>query len=215
MASPVSRIAYHPAVSDHLRLAGLPFEAQRDALEAMIRAEPVLMEVLEGIGELPEGMLVAGALYNLVWNRLTGRPPLRGVSDIDVVYFDPRDLSYEAEDELIQRLARRFAHLPLPVQVRNQARVHLWFEQKFGAPFAPLRSAEEMLGRYASKTHAVAAQLGPGGEMRITAPFGLDDIFSFRVVPNRVLNNRSSHEKKAARAKATWPEVTVIPWEAV
>ena len=198
---------------DHLCFAGQSFDAQRDALVAMIRDEPVLMEVLDGIRELPEGLLVAGALYNLVWNRLTGRPPLHGIADIDVFYFDASDLSYAAEDVVIKRLDARFAQLPLPVQVRNQARVHLWFETKFGAPFAPLSSAEEMLGRYASKTHAVAARHGRDGGIEIVAPFGLDDIFSFRITPNRVLENRPAHEKKAARAKSVWPELTVIGWD--
>ena len=199
-------------MSDHLRYSGRPFEAQREALVAMIRAEPVLMEVLEGIAELPEGLLVAGALYNMVWNRLTGRPGLADVADIDVFYFDPCDLSYEAEDAVIRRLEARFAHLPLPVQARNQARVHLWFEGKFGAPFTPLGSAAEMLGRYASKTHAVGAWLADG-EVEVVTPFGLDDVFSFRVVPNYALNNRATHEKKAARLLAIWPEVTVVRWQ--
>jgi hypothetical protein len=198
-------------MSEHLRLSGRPFEAQRAALVAMIREEPVLMEVLAGIAELPEGLLVAGALYNLVWNRLTGRPGLVDVADIDVFYFDPSDLSYEAEDVVIRRLETRFAHLPLPVQARNQARVHLWFEQKFGAPFTPLGSAAEMLERYASKTHAVGARL-VHGEVEVITPFGLDDVFSFRLVPNYALNNRATHEKKAAKLKAIWPEVTVVPW---
>ena len=201
-------------MQDHLRYSGLPFSAQRAALVAIIAGEPVLMEVLDGLREvaLPEGMLVAGAIYNLVWNRLTGRPGLNGINDLDVFYFDDADLSYAAEDVVIRRLAARFAHLLVPVQVRNQARVHLWFEGKFGAAFAPLTSAEEMLGRYASKTHAVAARLEPDDTITIMAPFGLDDIFSFRVVPNHALMNRLSHEKKAARARAMWPEVTVVPW---
>jgi len=198
-------------MSDHLKLSGKPFEAQRAALVAMIRDEPVLMEVLAGIGDLPEGLVVAGALYNLAWNRLSGRAGLHGVADIDVFYFDPSDLSYEAEDVVIRRLAARFAHLPLPVQVRNQARVHLWFEGKFGAPFTPLGSAAEMLGRYASKSHAVAARL-ERCQIELIAPFGLDDIFSFRVVPNHALANQSAYEAKAARVKETWPEVTVLPW---
>ncbi len=198
-------------MSDHLKLSGRPFEVQRDALFAMIRDEPVLMEVLAGIADLPEGLLVAGALYNLAWNRLTGRPGLAEVADIDVFYFDPADLSYEAEDVVIRRLDARFGHLPLPVQVRNQARVHLWFEQKFGAPFTPLSSAAEMLGRYASKAHAVGARL-VDGELDLIAPFGLGDIFSFRLVPNYALENRATHEKKAARLKAVWPQLTVEPW---
>jgi hypothetical protein len=198
-------------MSDHLRYSGRPLEAQREALLAMIRGEPVLMEVLAGIADLPEGLLVAGALYNMVWNRLTGRPGLADVADIDVFYFDPSDLSYEAEDAVIRRLEARFAHLPVPVQARNQARVHLWFEGKFGAPFTPLGSAAEMLERYASKTHAIGARL-LDGELDVITPFGLDDVFSFRLVPNHALDNRATHEKKAAKLMAIWPELTVVPW---
>ena len=202
---------------DHLRLAGRPPAEQSAALVRFIAEEPVLMDVLRGLRDLaiPEGMLVAGAIYNLAWNRLTGRPPLQGINDLDVFYYDASDLSYGAEDAVISRLAERFAHLPLPVQVRNQARVHLWFPEKFGiTDFAPLASAEEMLGRYASKTHAVAARLTPAGNIDILAPFGLDAIFSFRIVPNRVLaNNRKAHDAKGARAKSVWPELTVLDWD--
>lgn len=203
-------------MTDHLRLSGRPFAEQSAALAGFIADEPVLMEVLQGLRDLaiPQGLLVAGALYNMVWNRLTGRPALLGVNDIDVFYFDAGDLSYEAEDVVIKALDTRFAHLPLPVQVRNQARVHLWFPDKFGiADFTPLTSAEEMLGRYASKTHAVGARLGADGQIEILAPFGLDPIFSFRIVPNRVLaNNRKAHDTKGARAKSVWPQLTILPW---
>src|SRR3954467_2986273 len=202
-------------MGEHLRFSGQSEAAQRAELEAIIRSSPLLMEVLEGLREdgLPDQLLVAGAIYNLVWNRLSGRPDHTGINDIDVFYFDDRDLSYEAEDMVIQRLARRFAHLPLPVQVRNQARVHLWFPQKFGGPFEPLPSAGEMLGRYASKTHSVAARLEADGRMTILAPFGLDDIFSFRITPNKVLFNKPAHDSKGARAKSVWPELTVLPWD--
>ena len=202
-------------MDDHLRYSGLNDAAQRAALEEIIRSSPVLMEVLRGLADdgLPDHLLVAGAIYNLVWNRLTGRPDLTGVNDVDVFYFDDSDLSYEAEDTVIRRLGGHFAHLPLPVQIRNQARVHLWFPQKFGVPFTPLRSSAEMMGRYASKTHAIGARLDGDGEISIVAPFGLDDIFSFRITPNPVLMNKPAHDAKGARAKSVWPELTVLPWE--
>jgi uncharacterized protein len=197
----------------HLRFSGQSDAVQRQALMDIVRGDALLMRVLEGLREidLPDWLLVAGVLYNRVWNELTGRPPLTGINDIDVFYFDD-DLSYEAEDAVIRRLAAHFADLPLPVQVRNQARVHLWFPQKFGQPFAPLASSGEMLGRYASKTHAVAVRLETDDRLTIVAPFGLDDIFSFRIVPNPVLMNRPAHEAKGARAKSVWPEITVLPW---
>ena len=198
----------------HLRYSGLTHDAQREALEAIIRSTPLLMEVLKGLREdvLPDHLLVAGAIYNLVWNRLTGRPDLSGINDIDVFYFDASDLSWDAEDVVIKRLDARFAHLPLPVQVRNQARVHLWFPQKFGTPFSPLTSSAEMMERYASKTHSVGVRLEADDAMTILAPFGLDHIFSMRIVPNPVLDNKKAHEAKAARAQSMWPEVTVLPW---
>lgn len=172
------------------------------------------MALLEGLREmdLPDHLLVAGAIYNEVWNHLTGRPVLTGVNDIDVFYFDATDIGWDAEDRVISAVATRFAALPVPVQVRNQARVHLWFEAKFGSPFSPLASSAEMLGRYASRTHAVGARLARDGAMDIVAPFGLDDLFSFRMVPNPVLDNRRAHASKAKRAKAVWPELTVVPW---
>lgn len=198
----------------HLRFSGAGDAVQRAELDRIIRSSALLMEVLTALRDdgLPEHLLVAGAIYNLVWNRLTGRPDLTGINDIDVFYFDDGDLSYKAEDIVIQRFARRFAHLPLPVQIRNQARVHLWFEQKFGSPFSPLTSSAEMLGRYASKTHAVAAHLKDNDTLALHAPFGLDDIFSLRITPNPVLANKTAHDAKAARARTIWPEVTVVPW---
>jgi hypothetical protein len=201
-------------MTDHLRFSGVETQAQRNALEAIIRGQPVLMKVLMGLRDmaLPDHLLVAGAIYNEVWNHLTSRQPMTGVNDIDVFYFDGSDLGWDAEDRVIKACARQFEDLDLPVQVRNQARVHLWFEQKFGSPFTPLRSSAEMLGRYASKTHAVGARLDANGVMEIVAPFGLDDLFSFRMVPNPVLDNRVSHAAKGERAKTFWPELTVIPW---
>jgi uncharacterized protein len=199
---------------DHLRYAGLAFKDQQQALKEIIYAEPLLMALLEDLREfdLPDWLLVSGAIYNNVWNVLTGRPLMTGVKDFDVFYFDDRDLSYEAEDAIVKQAEKRFSHLPVPVEVRNQARVHLWAPRKFGHPVLPLNSSAEMLGRFASKTHSVGVRLGQSDKLDIVAPFGLEAIFAFRIVPNHVLDNRHAHEKKGARAKAIWPQLVVEPW---
>ncbi|WP_137153257.1 nucleotidyltransferase family protein [Devosia sp. FKR38] len=201
-------------MGDHLKYAGADAATQRQALDAIIRSEPVLMAVLSGLQRLalPDALLVSGAIYNVVWNRLTGRPALRGVNDIDVFYFDAGDLSWEAEDRAIKALDAALGPMPLPVQLRNQARVHLWYEQKFGIAFSPLRSSAEMLERFASKTHAVGARLDDAQRLELVAPFGLDDLFAFRVTPNVATDNRVTHTNKGERIRALWPEVTVVPW---
>jgi hypothetical protein len=190
-------------------------EKQRQALERIVRADPDLMRLLvkaRGVA-LPQWRLVAGCLYQTVWNVLTGRPPRTGIRDYDLIYFEAADLSWEAEDRVIDKVAAATRDFPGPVQVRNQARVHLWFERRFGIGYPPLGGADEALERYASVVHAVGVRLEQDDSLDIAAPFGLSDLFAMIVRPNRALQNRASHEAKAARARAVWPEVTVIPWD--
>ena len=194
------------------RFADAPEAALRAELERLIRATPFLIDTLRrarAMG-LPDCWLVSGALYNRVWNALTGRPAAHGIKDLDLFYFDP-DTSWEAEDRMIRRAAEVFAPKP-PVELRNQARVHLWYEDHFGEAYPPLRSSREAIERFACKTHAVGARLQQDDRLEIHAPYGLADIFALRVVPNTMHNNRATHEAKAARQIALWPELEIIPW---
>jgi hypothetical protein len=187
---------------------------QRELFERIVRADPALMRILTAVRELglPQWRLVAGCLYQTVWNVLTGRPRGTGIKDYDVIYFDT-DLSWAAEDRVIGDVAAATRGFPGPVEVRNQARVHLWFEDRFGAPYAPLGCADEALARYTSQVHAVGVRLEQDGRLDVVAPFGLADLFAMVIRPNRIMDNRTSHEAKAARVKAIWPEATVIPWD--
>ncbi|MFE0016195.1 nucleotidyltransferase family protein [Mesorhizobium sp. NPDC059054] len=199
---------------NHLRHSGLPFAEQAAALKAILRADPIVWEALmlsRGL-DLPDGMVVSGAIYNSVWNSLTGKPPGHGIKDVDLFYCDGSDLSYEAEDAVIRRATAHFERLPLPVEVRNQARVHLWYPDRFGRACPAYRSSAEALGYFASRTHAVGVRLTPEDALEVVAPFGLDDIFSFRITPNKVMDNRDTHRTKGERAVGLWPQITVEPW---
>lgn len=201
-------------MSDHLRYARASPREQLAALDAIVRANAALMNVLDilRLQALPQALVGGGAVYQTVWNALTGRPAWYGVKDIDVIYFDDTDLSYEGEDTVIRRVGALMCDAPVPVEIRNQARVHLWFGEKFGFDVAPLKSSAEALTRYASRTHAVAVALEDDRHLRIEAPFGLDDLFAFRVTPNRLGKSRQAHIEKGERARRVWPEVEVMPW---
>ena len=93
------------------------------------------MQVLTTIRarDLPDWLMMSGAVYQRVLNALTGRPPDYGVRDYHLGYFDASDISYDAEDAAIRRVAAAFDEpLRNAVEVRNQARVHVWFESHFG-----------------------------------------------------------------------------------
>lgn len=137
---------------------------------------------------------------------------LRGSArDHDLGYFDDSDMSYEAEDVVIQRVAAAFEPLFREmVEVRNQARVHVWFEGKFGEPYAPLRSSAEALSRFVSPLLAVGVRLEPDGRLAVLAPFGLEDLFALRLRPNPV-RRTNGFARTAASVTARWPEIEVAP----
>ncbi len=67
-------------------------------------------------------MLAAGFVRNLVWDRLHGLVATP-FTDIDVIYFDPADLSRETENRYEAEL--RILAPEYPWSVKNQARMHL------------------------------------------------------------------------------------------
>ncbi|QDW36396.1 nucleotidyltransferase family protein [Bradyrhizobium sp. KBS0727] len=159
---------------------------------------------------LPDAWLVSGCLVQTVWNVTTGRDVDYGISDYDVFYFDP-DTSWEAEDAVIRTLAERFAKLGVTVEVRNQARVHLWYTQKHGLPYPPLHTSTEGIDRFLTKNTRIGIRRTQAG-YDVYAPDGFDDAANLIVRPNRTANfSAENYAKKAARWKALWPEVTVLP----
>jgi hypothetical protein len=184
-----------------------------DQIIAHALANPVNAHVLATLEQLniPDAWLVSGCVFQSVWNALTGRPPEYGILDYDVFYFDP-DVSYEAEDAVIRRCATAFADLRADIQVRNQARVHLWYPRKFGRPYPTLTHATDGLTRFLAPCCSVGIRLEQG-RVRLAAPFGVDDLMRMTIRPNLAIDGPpEQYNLKSARWAALWPEVTVLPW---
>jgi hypothetical protein len=170
-------------------------------------ANPVLREILARAPTLgaPDWLLVAGGVTQSVWNVLDGHDPTRGIKDYDLFYFDAADPSYEAEDAVIRRGAALFGERP--VEIRNQARVHLWYEAKHGRPYPALRSSADGLTKFLTTCTAVG--VGPDG---LVAPVGVDDLLAFRVRPLWRGGTAEAYADKTDRWKGLWPRLTVERW---
>src|SRR5688572_25298322 len=83
------------------------------SMTGILAASPVLMAALRRAAALglPHWYVGGGAVAQTVWNALTGRDPLHGIRDFDLVYHDGADLSWAAEDAVIRRGAEVFAGL--------------------------------------------------------------------------------------------------------
>ncbi|MFF4571341.1 nucleotidyltransferase family protein [Streptomyces sp. NPDC001410] len=192
----------------------LPLDEQLATLKSVLSRNEVLLEVLDRTASmaLPGWYVTAGCLFQTVWNVVTDRLPTSGIKDYDVFYFDNGDLSWEAEDAVIKAGEEVFAGLPAEVEIRNEARVHLWYEQKFGVACAPYSSTEAAIDSFAATTCCLGVRLEPAGRWRVYAPHGLSDVFNLVVRPNPVLAPRDVYESKSARWRQQWPELTVLDW---
>lgn len=172
------------------------------------------MEVLQRAAtlDLPGWYVAAGCLFQTVWNVVTDRAPANGIKDYDIIYFDGRDLSWEAEDAVIKSGRELFVGLPAEVEIRNEARVHLWYEDKFGVVCPPYESTEAAIDSFAATTCCLGVRLEAGGRWRVYAPHGLSDLFNLVLRPNPVLAPQSVYETKSARWREEWPELTVLDW---
>jgi uncharacterized protein len=162
--------------------------------------------------DLPGWYLTAGCLFQTVWNVLTDPPPTYRIKDYDLFYFDDSDLSWEAEDKIIQAAKTIFCEVAPTVEIRNEARVHLWYEHHFGVPCTPYTCTEAAIDSFAATTCCLGVRLEPAGHWRIYAPPGFSDVFNLVVRPNPVLAPRHVYETKTQRWVERWPELTVLPW---
>src|SRR4051812_39082452 len=112
-------------------------------LEQIVRSTAWLMEALAAAREVdaPDWLIGSGAVRTAVWDRLHGYDGPPQLADVDLAFFDPDDISHERELGVERQL-----QAALPVQtwdVKNQARVHLWYAHKFGYEVPPLASSAD------------------------------------------------------------------------
>jgi hypothetical protein len=158
---------------------------------------------------LPDAWIVSGCLVQTVWNVRTSRAVDYGIRDYDIFYFDP-DTSWQAEDTVIRRVQDRLAHLGAGIEVRNQARVHLWYHEKHGLPYPALQCSTQGIDRFLTTTTQVGIRRNQNGH-EVYAPNGFDDIAAMIVRPNPGPNfSTELFAAKAARWKTLWPEITVV-----
>lgn len=184
----------------------------QDRLIEIVRADVDLLHVMTVVRELdlPDWRIFSGAVYQSVWNALTGRPTGYGRKDFDLGYFD-RDTSWDAEDVVIKRVAAAFREpFRSQVEVRNQARVHLWFKDRFGEDYDALTDTDAALPRFAAPAFAVGVRLEDDDTISVAAPFGLEDVFAMTLRPNPHRGRARGWDRIVSGVGLRWPEISVV-----
>ena len=102
------------------------------------------------------------------------------------IYFDSSDLSWEAEDHVIWAPQPVFAGLSAGVEIRNEARVRLWYEGKFGVVCALYDSTESAIDSFAATTCCLGSALRRATTGHLCTS-RTSDVVNLVVRPNPVL----------------------------
>lgn len=183
----------------------------RDRFLADILQNPInraLLERLPAFG-LKDAWLVSGCLFQTVWNIKSGNVPTHGIRDYDIFYFDADDVSWEAENEDIRRVAGMVGDLAATVELKNQARVHLWYGERFGPGYPQLNSAKEGVDLFLSCCTRVAVRPGNRGAVDLYAPDGLDDLYEGVLRPNPLNHRPALFRAKVDSYRERWPWLRV------
>jgi hypothetical protein len=172
------------------------------------RANAEILTRLPGLG-IPQAFVVAGCLFQTIWNIRSGRAPHADIKDYDIFYFDDRDLSWDAEDAVIRRCTATFADLGVVVEIRNQARVHLWYERHFGAPYPRLTSTKDGIDRFLIPCTCVGVRPEANGHRELYAPYGLAELRDGILRPNPINDQPHLFQAKAESYRSRWPWLTV------
>ncbi len=180
---------------------------------AAVREDPVCAAILERVPSLalPDVWLTGGAVFQNVWNALTGRPPGYGIKDYDIFYFDGADCSAAAEARVASEVRDVLADQAAAIEVCNQARVHHWYAEAFGVPVKPFTRATDAIDNFAAVACCVGITRDASG-LRLYAPHGFADLFALHLRPNATTAPREVYDAKVATYRARWPSLTSEPW---
>ncbi|MGC1188005.1 MAG: nucleotidyltransferase family protein, partial [Candidatus Acidiferrales bacterium] len=76
---------------------------------------------------------------------------------------DSVDLSSESENDYAAKAGRLFRDPDIAIDVKNEARLHLWYEQHFGYKIAPYESVEHAISTWPTTATSVAITTGTDG----------------------------------------------------
>ncbi|MFT4929394.1 MAG: hypothetical protein ACI8WB_005527 [Phenylobacterium sp.] len=195
--------------------------SQQAVVAQLMEENDLVMAILQAIKTLPGAWVGAGLIFQNIWNQYHGFAPNSHIKDIDILYWDDSDLSWAAENAQIEKLKQRLADIrliinfpaDLPIDMKNIARVHLWYEERFGIKKTPYQSVEESIATWPVIAGCLAMRLdASGGDIEFCAPFGFADALAMRVRPNKVLIGQDIYQAKAQKWQQQWPQLTVFPW---
>jgi len=189
--------------------------SQTRVLEKIVMSSKIVQEAIECavLLDLDNYYIGAGSIAQTVWNYLSNNPLDYGIKDVDFVYYDDKSIDLESESTVTSKVLDIYSDLNIKVDVKNQARVHIWYKNHFGYDIEPYTSIESAINTWPTTATAIGVRKERNNDFRVYAPFGLNDLFGKIVRPNKRQITKGIYEKKVESWLTKWPDLKIVSWE--
>ena len=192
---------------------------QLKLLEKILKKNKRLMEVLKILEEYSKSnskfkdyYIGAGSINQTIFNYLSHKDINYGIKDFDIVYYDDSDLSYESEDIIIKDLQKLLGKNKIEFDIKNEARVHLWYNKKYNANRLPYTSCEDAIASWGATVTCIGVRL-ENRKLVVYCPYGLNDLFSMTIRPIKKNFTKKDYDERVTRWKQKWENLNIIEWD--
>ena len=170
-------------------------------LEEILFKNETLKEVLKRLekSNLKNYYVGAGCINQTVFNYLHGLRIDANINNYDIVYYD-EDTSYEKEDIVIKYVEELLSDLNIKLDVKNEARVHIWYNEKYNENRMPYTSVEDAVSRWGTTITCIGVRL-ENNNLIVDAPYGLNDLFNMVIRPVKTDFTETDYIKKVNKWK--------------
>lgn len=194
-----------------------PLEIQLQVFIEILKTNKKLMSllrILENYAQTKPNFknyyVAAGCINETIFNYYHHFSPDYGISDYDIVYFD-EDLSYEAEDIIIKDLTELTKDLNITTDIKNQARVHIWYSKKTGKQDKICTSCEDSIASWGTTITCLGVRL-ENSNFIVVAPYGFNDLYAMILRPIKDRITKEGYLEKTTKWCSKWPKLKVNKW---
>lgn len=149
---------------------------EKDIIES-IQKDEWMMSLLKAVksADLRDGWICAGFVRSKIWDTLHGFNERTPLPDIDVIYFDDKNIGEDEEKEIENNLIIMYPGIPW--SVKNEARMHLRNSVE------PYTSSCDAVGKFPETATALGVKLDSRNKVILLAPHGVEDVINLIVKP--------------------------------
>ena len=137
--------------------------------------------------------LAAGCLNQKIFNYYHNYDLDYGIEDYNIVYYD-EDISYESEDKIIKDLTKRLNKFHLSIDIKNEKRVPIWYNKKYGTRRKEYLSVEDAIKRWGTIVTCIGVRF-ENNKFKVFASYDLNALFELIIKSLKIDFNEKEYQK--------------------